>query len=84
MSQLKNDNIVNLADLFIQTSPTAGTVPYTTQIPDLGVRSVTGDGREFRFASAGASNLIIGQLQQSAAPQSNYVDVTAVAVAATG
>lgn len=82
MSQLKNDNIVNLADLFAQVSPTAGTVPYTTQIPDLGVRSVTGDGREFRFASAGASNLIIGQLQQSAAPQSNYVDVTAVAVAA--
>lgn len=82
MSQLKNDNIVNLADLFAQVSPTAGTVPYTTQIPDLGVRSVTGDGREFRFASAGASNLIIGQLQQAAAPQSNYVDVTAVAVAA--
>ncbi len=82
MSQLKNDNIVNSADLFIQTSPTAGTVPYTTQIPDLGVRSVTGDGREFRFVSAGASNLIIGQLQQAAAPQSNYVDVTAVAVAA--
>lgn len=82
MSTLKNDNIINLSDLYIQTSPTSGTVPYTTQIPDLGVRSVTGDGREFRFVSAGASNLIVGQLQQAAAPQSNYVDVTAVAAAA--
>lgn len=81
MSQLKNDTIVNGADLFVQTSPTAGTVPYTTQIPVLGARSVTGDGREFRYASAGASNLIIGQLQQAAAPQSNYVDVTAIAAA---
>lgn len=81
MSTLKNDNIVNISDLYIQTSPTAGTVPYTTQIPDLGVRSVTGDGREFRFASAGASNLIVGQLQQAAAPQSNYQGVTAIAAA---
>ncbi len=82
MSSLKPDIMVNPSDLFVQTSPTAGTVPYTTFIPELGVRSVTGDGREFRYVSAGASNLIIGQLQQSAAPQSNYVDVTAVAVAA--
>lgn len=82
MSSLKPDVVVNGSDLFVQTSPTAGTVPYTTQIPELGVRAVTGDGREFRYASAGASALIIGELQQAAAPQSNYVDVTAVAVAA--
>lgn len=82
MSTLKNDNIVNLSDLYAQTAPTATTVPYTTNIPDLGVRSVTGDGREFRFVSAGASNLIVGQLQQAAAPQANYVDVTAIAAAA--
>jgi hypothetical protein len=82
MSTLKNDTIVNGADLFAQIAPTAGTVPYTTQIPDLGVRSVTGDGREYRFVSAGASNLIIGQLQQAAAPQANYIDVTAIAAAA--
>ncbi len=82
MSTLKNDNIVNIADLYVQTAPTAGTVPYTTQIPDLGVRSVTGDGREFRFVSAGASNLIVGQLHQAAAPQANYADVTAIAAAA--
>ena len=82
MSSLRPDIIVNPSDLFAQVSPTAGTVPYTTQIPDLGVRSVTGDGREFRYVSAGASALIVGQLHQAAAPQSNYVDVTAIAVAA--
>ena len=82
MSTLKNDTIVNASDLYAQISPTSGTVPYTTQIPDLGVRAVTGDGREFRYVSAGASNLIVGQLQQAAGPQSNYVDVTAIAAAA--
>lgn len=82
MSSLRPDILVNPCDLFAQIAPTAGTVPYMTQIPDLGVRATTGDGREFRFVSAGASNLIVGQLQQAAAPQSNYIDVTAVAVAA--
>lgn len=81
-SSLKPDIIVNPSDLLAQISPVAGTVPYTTQIPELGVRSVTGDGREFRYVSAGASNLIVGQLQQAAGPQSNYVDVTAIAAAA--
>ena len=81
-SSLKPDVLVNPSDLFAQVSPTAGTVPYNTGNPELGVRAVTGDGREFRYVQAGASNLIIGQLQQAAAPQSNYIDVTAVAVAA--
>ena len=81
MSTLKNDTIVNLCDLYAQVSPVSGTVPYSTQVPDLGVRAVTGDGREFRFASAGAANLIVGQLEQSAAPQSNFQAVTAVAAA---
>jgi len=82
MSSLKPDILVTPADLFIQTSNTSGTVPYTTQIPELGVRAVTGDGREFRYASAGASALVLGTLQQAAAIQANYTDVTAVAVAA--
>lgn len=81
-SSLRPDILVNPADLLIQTSPTSGTVPYMTQVPELGVRSTTGDGREFRFVSAGTSNLIVGQLAQAAGPQSNYVDVTAIAVAA--
>jgi hypothetical protein len=82
MSSLKPDIIVTPSDLFTQVASTATTVPYTTQVPELGVRAVTGDGREFRYVQAGASALIIGQIHQSAAPQSNYVDVTAVAVAA--
>lgn len=82
MSSLRPDIMVNPADLFIQTANVSGTVPYTTSIPELGVRSVTGDGREFRYIQAGASALIAGQLVQAAGPQSNYVDVTATAVAA--
>jgi hypothetical protein len=82
MSSLRPDILVNPADLFIQTANVAGTVPYMTQVPELGVRSTTGDGREFRFIQAGASNLIVGQLVQNAAIQANYTDVTAVAVAA--
>lgn len=70
------------SDLFIQTGNVAGTVPYTTQVPELGVRGVTGDGREFRYVQAGASNLIAGQILQNAAPSANLIDVTAVAVAA--
>ena len=82
MSSLRPDILVNPADLFIQTANVAGTVPYMTQVPELGVRSTTGDGREFRFIQAGASNLIVGQLVQNAGIQANYTDVTAVAVAA--
>lgn len=81
MSSLRPDIMVNPADLFIQTGNVAGTVPYMTQVPELGVRSVTGDGREFRYIQAGASNLIIGELEQNAAPSANLIDVTAVAAA---
>ncbi len=82
MSSLRPDIMINPSDLFVQTGNVAGTVPYMTQVPELGVRSVTGDGREFRYIQAGASALIAGQLVQAAGPQSNYVDVTAIAVAA--
>jgi len=81
MSTLKPDIMVNPSDLFIQTSNTTGTVPYTTQVPDLGARAVTGDGREFRYVQAGASNLIAGQVQQSPALSTNLIGVTAVAAA---
>lgn len=81
-SSLRPDIMVNPSDLFAQIANVVTTVPYNTQFPDLGVRSTTGDGREFRYIQAGASALIAGQLTQAAGPQSNYVDVTAVAVAA--
>lgn len=82
MSTLKPDIIVNPADLFSQVSNVATTAPYTTYTPPLGVRAVTGDGREFRYVQAGATALVIGTTQQAAAPQSNLVDVTAPAIAA--
>lgn len=81
MSSLKPDILVNPSDLFVQTGNVAGTVPYMTQTPELGVRAVAGDGREYRYAQAGATALVIGTTQQAVAPQSNYVDVTAIAAA---
>lgn len=39
------------------------------------------DGRKYRFASAGGSTLVIGNLLQSAANVANHVDTTAVASA---
>lgn len=85
MSSLKPDIMINPCDLFTQISPTAGTVPYMTQIPELGVRSVTGDGREFRFQTAGVSNLVAGTLQQSPAIIANHQNLvsTTAAIGAT-
>lgn len=78
-SSLKPDILVMPADLFIQTANVAGTVPYTTYVPELGVRAVTGDGREFRYVQAGASALVIGEINQCAAPSANLIDVAALA-----
>lgn len=82
MSVLKNEIQIAPSDLFTQISNVSTTVPYNTNTPDLGSMMTTGDGRYFRYVQAGASALIVGQLQQSAAIQANYTDVTAVAVAA--
>lgn len=84
MSSLKPDILVNPSDLFTAISNTAGTVPYTTQVPELGVRSVAGDGREFRYVQAGASALIVGQLLQAPALVSVLQAVTGVAVSQFG
>ena len=81
MSTLKDDIIVNPNDLFAQISNTATTAPYSLFTLPLGSRATTGDGRDFRIIQAGASALIIGQLQQAAAPAANLTGVTAVAAA---
>jgi len=83
-SSLKSDIMVNPCDLFTSISPTAGTVPYTTQIPELGVRAVTGDGREFRFVSAGAVALVPGKLQQASAQIANHQNLAPTANASSG
>lgn len=80
-SSLKPDIMVTPADLFIQTSPTSGTVPYTTFAPELGVRAVTGDGREFRYAQAGLTALVPGTLLQGPAQVANHIQLTPLAAA---
>jgi hypothetical protein len=70
-STLKNDIVVIPSDLYTAISNVSTTVPYSTQIPQLGVRAVTGDGREFRYVQAGASALIVGQVIQSPALVAN-------------
>lgn len=80
-SSLKNDIQVMPQDLFAQVSNVSTTVPYNTFSPELGVRAVTGDGREFRYVQAGASALIIGQVQQSPAIVSTLQAITAPVLA---
>lgn len=84
MSTLKNDIIVNPSDLYTAISNVSTTVPYTTQTPPLGVRAVTGDGREFRYVQAGAAALIVGQVQQGpVVPTTTVGTCPALAVGAT-
>ena len=80
-SSLKPDVVVTNGDLFSQISNASGTVPYNTSSPELGVRAVTGDGREFRYVQAGASALIIGQLQQGPAVSTTTVGTCPVQAA---
>lgn len=56
-----------------------------TQVHSLGTRAWTNDGRVFRYAQAGASDLVAGNLLQSAAPIANHLARTCptVAVGAT-
>ena len=82
MSTLKNNIIINPMDLFAQIANTSTTAPYSQFALPLGALAVTGDGREFRCVQAGATALVIGTLQATAAPSSNLLAVTAVAAAA--
>lgn len=82
MSSLSADILVSPADLFSQTSNVSTTVPYNTGQPQLGVRGVTGDGREFRFCQAGASNLVVGNLLQAPAQIANHRRLTPTAASA--
>lgn len=57
----------------------------TKQLHPLGTLAVSKDGRLFRYASAGASDLVVGNIIQSAAPIPNHLANTppAVAIGAT-
>lgn len=54
---------------------------YTDARWPLGTQLVLQDGRKYRFASAGGSTLVVGNVIQSAANVANHVDTTAVASA---
>lgn len=53
----------------------------TTQLHPLGTMAFTKDGRIFRYAQAGASDLVVGNIVQSAAPIANHLANTPPAVA---
>lgn len=53
----------------------------TTQFHPLGTIAVTKDGRIFRYATAGAAALVVGNLLQSAAPIANHLGLTSAAQA---
>ena len=56
---------------------------YTSdQRHPLGFRVQTKDGRVFRYCQAGASDLVAGNVEQSAAPIANHLANTPPAVAA--
>lgn len=84
MSSLSSDILVSPQDMFSQVSNVATTAPYNTGSPQLGVRAVTGDGREFRYVQAGASNLIVGDLLQSPAQVVNFHKMATTAGALGG
>lgn len=76
------------ANFFADTPSVYGQDGFTsssTQVAPLGSRAVTKDGRVFRYAQAGAADLVAGNVQQSAAPIANHLANTppAVAVGAT-
>lgn len=56
-------------------------VSSSTQIHSLGTRAMMKDGRVYRYAQAGGSNLVAGNLLQSAAPIANHLAQTAPVVA---
>ena len=68
-----SDVIVTASDVYSWT---------TDQRHPLGFRQATRDGRVFHYCQAGASDLVAGNVEQSAAPIANHLAQTPPAVAA--
>ena len=85
MSSLSSNILINPQDLFDIT--VAGTVGTTSGVYNdgakLGCLAVTGDGREFRYAIAGASALVPGNLLQGSAETTGW-ERLAIAASAAG
>jgi len=56
----------------------------STALARLGTRAVTGDGRVFRYAKAGASDIAAGVLCQGPAPFPNHKNIAVYAAASVG
>lgn len=87
MSSLSSDLLINPQDLFdvsvsslTNLGSTSGIVNSVTQ---LGALATTGDGRYFRFATAGGVALVVGNLQQASAEVTANENL-AIAAAAIG
>lgn len=74
MANLTSNVILTPQQVFSESS---------TQLLPLGTRGVTRDGRVFRYAVAGGSALVVGNVLQSAAQVANHLNCT-VAAAAIG
>lgn len=59
----------------------ATNVVTTKQTAALGAMAISKDGRIFRYGSAGATDLVVGNIVQSAAPIANHLALTAAAQA---
>src|SRR5487761_2492879 len=79
MSSLTGPVLAEYQDLFT-SSATAGGPNGGLHV---GAKAYTGDGREFRFALAGATSLVPGKLQQSPA-EVTALEAVAVDAAAVG
>jgi hypothetical protein len=55
---------------------------YTDDLHGLGAQGATADGRKFRWAKAGASNLVVGNMLQAPAADTDHDDIAVRATAA--
>ena len=72
-TQITSDLLANGGGLTLNETPSS---------TKLGCRAVSNDGREYRYALAGGTALVVGKLQQSAAEITNHQDLTPTAAAA--
>ena len=75
MSSLRSDLLINPQDLFNVSNNAQASAT------NLGGLATTGDGRYFRFVTAGAVALVPGKLQQAPAEVTGDQNLTAVAAA---
>lgn len=66
------------------TGPVTGSQFQYSPVHNVGERVMLGDGRSFRYAVAGASNLVAGTLQLPAAEKTNHQEINPTAIVAIG